>query len=60
MKQEVKKFGVRSIATTSIHADNKFEKLWELLIPIYFEISARDEHVEDIEREMGTLKEQYQ
>ena len=48
------------ITVTSIHTDNRFKKVRELLRSIHFEISARNEQVGDIEIEVKTLKEQYQ
>ena len=41
----------------SVHTDNEFEKVRDLLRPIHFEISARGEHVGDINREVRTHKE---
>ena len=48
---------MRGIAITSIHAENDFEKVRESLRPIHIEISARGEHVGDIEIEVRNLKE---
>ena len=41
----------------SVHTDNEFEKVMDLLRPIHFEIAARGKHVGNIKREVRTLNE---
>ena len=57
IKKYINKFGVRCIAIISICTDNEFNKVRYIIRPIKLEISTRDKHVGDIERELRKLKE---
>jgi len=56
-QQFISLFEACGFQITSVHGDNEFTMLRGKLHPIPLDIAARDEHVEDIERAIITVKE---
>ena len=48
IKKYINTFFVIGIATTSVQADNEFDKSRELIRRVHFEMAARGKHVGDI------------